>query len=128
MSMSPEAVWTFRPPSVPRAEMSADLVRTDSPESCGQRMRHSMPLRPKIEIEKPRFCGTSTRIVGRCPCGFSSIARVVDEPLRLLVVRDQLDLDASVGVRVDLDVAAREAHVELDRALDVECLLHLRLL
>src|SRR3954470_6794395 len=72
MSRSPEAVCTFRPPSVPRVEMSADLVRTDRPESCGQRMRHSMPLRPKIEIENPFFCGTSTRTVGRWPCGLSS--------------------------------------------------------
>ena len=43
---------------------------------------------------------------------------VVDEPLRLLVVGDQLDLDAALERRVDLDVAGREPHVELDRALD----------
>ena len=53
---------------------------------------------------------------------------VVDEPLGLLVVCDQLDLDAPLGGRVDLDVAVREPHVELDRALNLECLLHLRLL
>ena len=47
-------------------------------------------------------------------------ACVVDEPLRLFVVGDELDLDAAFGARVDLDVAARQAHIELHGALDVE--------
>src|SRR5262249_61643433 len=52
-------------------------------------------------------------------------ARLVDEPLRLLVVRDELDLDATVECRVDLDVAGSEPDVDLRRAADVECFLHL---
>ena len=108
--------------------MSADLVRTDSPESCGQRMRHSMPLRPK----RLRLKAALLRDVDEDRRAVAVRAQldpgVVDEPLGLLVVRDQLDLDASLGGRVDLDVAVREPHVELDRALDFECLLHLRLL
>src|SRR5438105_1144353 len=50
--------------------------------------------------------------------------RLVDEPLRLLVVRDELHLDATVQCRVDLDLAGGEAHVDLRGAADVECLLH----
>ena len=77
--------------------MSADLVRTDSPESCGQRMRHSMPLRPKIEIEKPALLRDVDQDGRAVAVRVELDARVVDEPLGLLVVRDQLDLDASVG-------------------------------
>src|SRR5439155_17976283 len=46
-------------------------------------------------------------------------ARRVDELLRLLVVRDQLDVDAGRAVdRLDLDLARREAYVELGGAAD----------
>ena len=48
-------------------------------------------------------------------------ARVVDEGLRLLVMRDQLELDAAGLVRrLDVDEAARQADVELDRTVDFE--------
>src|SRR5581483_10256513 len=70
---SPDAVATASDPSVPRTVTSADFVRTSSADPCGQRMRHSMPPRPKmVVIPKLRFCGTSIRSVGRAPCVESS--------------------------------------------------------
>ena len=45
---------------------------------------------------------------------------LVDEALRLVVVRRQLDLDPSVERRVDGDLAGGEPDLQLDRACDVE--------
>ena len=51
---------------------------------------------------------------------------LVDHVLRLLVVRNQLDVDGqALGHRVDPDVAGVDPDLELGRPCHFECLLHL---
>ena len=98
------------------------MVLTDEP--AGTAIRHVIP-RPPEKNEKPlRLFGTST---SRRPSGTRELdACGVDELLCVGVVGDQFDVGLPVRRRLDLDLAGREANLELDRAVHLECLLHVK--
>ena len=123
-STSPDAVAMFMPPIAPRTSRSAERVRAVSSEPSGQRTRQVMPWRLKRfpRLNPLRFCGS----VDQHARALQLDPRVVDELLSLVVVGDQLHLDAAVERRVDLDVAGVQPDLDLGRSLDFECLLHRR--
>ena len=124
-SMSPEAVPMLTLPMTPRA-LDAGRLRARG-ERRARRTAHSasdaLPAEDEAEAE-PRLTLRDVDHDLRRGVVAQLDPRFLDDRRRLFVVADQLDLDPSLEGRVDLDLARHQADVELDRAGNLELLLH----